>query len=91
VRELEEEFVRHPGDETRQRLERARHEAVLEAQARIAEEFDAVHTVGRALAVGSLEAIVEPARVRAYVIERLCDALSAHWPAGTSDRTVGEA
>jgi len=68
VRALEEELRRDPGAEARERLERAREAATLEAQARIAAEFDAVHTVERALAVGSLEAIVEPADARAFLV-----------------------
>ena len=50
--------------------------AVLEKQAEVAEAFDAVHTVERARDVGSLESIVEPARTRAWLIERLEEELA---------------
>ncbi len=42
-----------------------------EKQAEIARAFDAIHTVERARAVGSLDAIVAPDRLRAAIIERL--------------------
>jgi hypothetical protein len=71
VRALEAELRHDSRDEMRERLERARREATLEAQSQIAAEFDAVHTVERARTVGSLEAIVEPAAARAYLIEQL--------------------
>ncbi len=44
---------------------------VLEKQTELAAEFDSVHTVERALDVGSLEAIVEPGSMRAHLIEAL--------------------
>ena len=55
--------------------ERALADATLEKQAELAEEFDAVHTVERALEVGSLEAIVEPSRMRPYLIDLLREEL----------------
>ncbi|MDX1650826.1 MAG: carboxyl transferase domain-containing protein, partial [Myxococcota bacterium] len=48
----------HESDEARAGYERLRAEVVLEKQAERAGAFDAVHTVERALSVGSLEAIV---------------------------------
>jgi len=51
--------------------ERALREVVLEKQAEIAAEFDAVHTVERALRVGSLERLVPPAHLRPYLIATL--------------------
>jgi len=51
--------------------ERALREVVLEKQAEIAAEFDAVHTVERALRVGSLERLVPPTHLRPYLIETL--------------------
>jgi hypothetical protein len=41
---------------------------MLEKQAQLAEEFDAVHSVERAREVGSLEEIVPPAAMRPYLI-----------------------
>jgi acetyl/propionyl-CoA carboxylase alpha subunit/acetyl-CoA carboxylase carboxyltransferase component len=51
--------------------ERAFQEILLEKQAEIAQEFDAVHTVERAQRVGSLERIVAPARMRPYLLAAL--------------------
>jgi hypothetical protein len=44
------------------------------AQAEVAAEFDAVHTVERACRVGSLDDIVEPRRMRLALIAALEDA-----------------
>ncbi len=46
-------------------------EAEAQAQAAVAREFDAVHSVDRALAVGSLEAILAPRNLRPALIERI--------------------
>jgi len=46
-------------------------EAVGRAQAAVAREFDAVHTVERAMRVGSLSAILAPADLRRALIERV--------------------
>ena len=59
--------------EARGRFERALSDTVLEKQAEVAEEFDAVHTVERARDVGSLEEIVPVAETRAYLIRALGD------------------
>jgi hypothetical protein len=40
----------------------------LEKQAELAAEFDAIHTVERALRVGSLEAILPAGSMRPYLI-----------------------
>jgi acetyl-CoA carboxylase carboxyltransferase component/biotin carboxyl carrier protein len=50
-------------------------EIALEKQAEIAAEFDSVHTVERALHVGSLDSIVAPEAMRAHLIEALSKAL----------------
>ncbi len=63
--------TRDRDDAARARYERVFAEVLLEKQAELAEAFDQVHTVGRAKEVGSLEAIVAPAHMRAYLIERL--------------------
>ncbi len=59
------------GSSGRDRLESAWKEVLLEKQAELAAEFDAVHSVERALEVGSLEAIVEPDDMRRYLIGEL--------------------
>ena len=63
--------LRGPEGADADRFEATLEEVVLEKQAEIAREFDAVHSVERARQVGSLEAIVEPARMRAYLIDLL--------------------
>ncbi len=57
--------------ETRERFESALSEAILEKQAELAAEFDAVHTVERAKQVGSLEEIVAPADMRSFLVRSL--------------------
>jgi acetyl-CoA carboxylase carboxyltransferase component len=54
--------------------ERALAEAMRTAQAEVAAEFDAVHTVERACRVGSLDDIVEPRQMRLALIGALEDA-----------------
>ena len=44
---------------------------LLEKQAELAGEFDAIHTVERAREVESLEAIVAPREIRPYLIGQL--------------------
>lgn len=51
--------------------ERALEAARLEAQSALAAEFDAIHSVERARRVGSLDAVIAPAAMRAHLIERL--------------------
>jgi acetyl-CoA carboxylase carboxyltransferase component len=58
-------------DEARALYERTLAEVTLEKQAELAEEFDAIHSVERAREVGSLEDIVAPSRMRAYLIDLL--------------------
>ena len=62
------------------RLERLERQVTLEKQAELAARFDGVHTVERALRVGSLEAIVPPRAMRPYLIG-LLDAAAGARPA----------
>jgi acetyl/propionyl-CoA carboxylase alpha subunit/acetyl-CoA carboxylase carboxyltransferase component len=62
---------RETGFESREKFDRAWQEVTLEKQVELAAQFDAVHTVERARDVGSLEAIVEPADMRRYLIDEL--------------------
>ncbi len=55
----------------RERLMAITAEAILEHQGAVAREFDAIHTVHRAVAVGSLDAVIEAAQIRPEVIRRL--------------------
>jgi hypothetical protein len=67
VAELERALRTRPGPAARERFERTLVEVSLEKQTQLAAEFDAVHTVERALSVGSLSAILPPAELRAFV------------------------
>jgi acetyl/propionyl-CoA carboxylase alpha subunit/acetyl-CoA carboxylase carboxyltransferase component len=71
VAELEKTLRTSRGPGSRERYARALADAVLEHQSQLATEFDAIHSVERAKRVGSLSAIVEPDRMRAFLIERL--------------------
>ena len=64
-----------PSAASRERFERALGDAMLEHQTQLAAEFDSIHSVERALRVGSLGAITPPARMRAFLIEELERAL----------------
>ncbi len=55
----------------RARLDTLLANVMLEKQSEIAAEFDAIHSVERALEVGSIEAIVSPERLRASLIRWL--------------------
>jgi acetyl-CoA carboxylase carboxyltransferase component len=63
-------------EEGRALYDRTLAEVTLEKQAELAEEFDRIHSVQRAREVGSLEEIVAPARMRAYLIDLLDQELS---------------
>jgi hypothetical protein len=75
VAELERRLRESPRPELREELDRVLSEVILEKQAEIAAEFDAVHTVERAQRVGSLSGILEPADMRRFAIEHLEAAL----------------
>jgi hypothetical protein len=57
--------------EAREDFELIWKEVLLEKQSELAAEFDAVHSVERARDVGSLQALIEPARMRAHLIEEI--------------------
>jgi hypothetical protein len=80
VRELQEALGRQPSAEVRARLEAALREATLAVQAELAAEFDAVHSVERARAVGSLREIVEPTELRPFAVRALRRELSSTAP-----------
>jgi acetyl/propionyl-CoA carboxylase alpha subunit/acetyl-CoA carboxylase carboxyltransferase component len=63
----------------REKLEAVVQEATLTKQAEVAREFDAVHSVERAVRVGSLDAVIEARRLRPEVIARLQRALEVGW------------
>ncbi|HXJ32416.1 MAG TPA: carboxyl transferase domain-containing protein [Candidatus Eisenbacteria bacterium] len=66
--------------------ERALAEAVRTAQAEVAAEFDAVHTVERACRVGSLDAVVSPRLLRPSLILALHRAASGVGAFGSEPR-----
>ena len=57
--------------EAREAFERTWEEVLLEKQGEIAAEFDAIHSVERARDVGSLDALIQPAAMRPYLIAEL--------------------
>ena len=62
---------RQAASSDRDRLESAWKEVLLEKQAELAAKFDSIHSVERALEVGSLEAIVAPEDMRSHLIGEL--------------------
>ena len=44
----------------------------------VAEEFDSIHTVERALRVGSLDRIIRPAEIRPYLVGALERGIARH-------------
>jgi acetyl-CoA carboxylase carboxyltransferase component len=78
VRRLREQLGPHPSSEARAALQQAMESAMLEAQRRLAHEFDAIHSVERARRVGSLDAVVPAARMRPHLIDLLRRALGVH-------------
>lgn len=68
---LQEALRRNPSARLREELDRVWREVLPEKRAELAAEFDAVHTVERALRVGSIAAIIEPAELRLRVVEFL--------------------
>src|SRR5262249_7407916 len=75
VRRLRDALGPHPGAEALATLQHAMEDAVFDAQRRLADEFDSVHSVDRARRVGSLDAIVPAARMRPHLIGVLRRAL----------------
>ena len=68
VARLRAELRARPGPDAREALERVERTLRLEKQAELAAEFDAIHTVERALRVGSLEEILPARAMRPYLI-----------------------
>ena len=55
----------------REQLETVLTDVMLEKQGEVAQEFDSIHTVERAVEVGSLDRIVSAASLRAAIVEEL--------------------
>lgn len=64
-----------PSPALRERLDRVRQDVILEKQAEVAEEFDSVHSVERALRVASLERIIPAGATRPFLVEAIGSAL----------------
>lgn len=58
----------------REELDEVVAEVVLVEQQKLAAEFDAIHTVDRAVRVGSLDAVIAPAELRPEIVRRLREA-----------------
>lgn len=72
VVELQNELAQAGADEqplVQHRLHQLTGQITTEVQAAVAREFDDIHTVERALRVGSIDHIVTPANLRPYLIE----------------------
>ncbi|MGH7859995.1 MAG: carboxyl transferase domain-containing protein, partial [Candidatus Binatia bacterium] len=63
------ESRREPG--TTARYERMLEEIILEKRAEVAQEFDRIHSVERALAVGSLSQILAPSALRPWLVRQV--------------------
>ena len=68
----------------REKLEALLSDVTLEKQAEVAKEFDAIHSVERAVRVGSLDAVIAARNIRPAIIERLRKALRPLWSAEAS-------
>jgi acetyl-CoA carboxylase carboxyltransferase component len=73
VRAAQAALDAQPTRQNREAFDAALEEALLEARAALAAEFDAIHSVERACAVGSLDDVVAPADMRAYLIRCLAE------------------
>jgi len=65
---LRREAERRAEPEARGAYDAAYRQALLRKQAELGAEFDAIHTVERALEVGSLERLIPADRIRPYLI-----------------------
>ena len=71
VRKMQRESEESEKTQSRAALDKVRHEVTLEKQAELAEEFDRIHSVQRAQAVGSLGNIIPPDTLRPFLIGQL--------------------
>ena len=84
VAALRKALDEHPDSVHREAYEHLLAQTILEEQAKVAAEFDAIHTVGRALDVGSLERILNPAELRRYLVREIADAFGETGPLARS-------
>jgi len=85
VQRLREALRAAPTAAAREAFERGMEAAILGVRAKLAAEFDAIHSVERARRVGSLDEIVEPAQMRSYLIGELRRGLERSRAAGGDD------
>ncbi len=55
----------------REALEDVRDEVMLEKRGEVATEFDAIHSVHRAVSVGSLDAVIAPENLRPAIVAEI--------------------
>ncbi len=89
VTALRQSLEENPDTERRDAYERVLDEAVLREQGALAAEFDAIHTVGRALDVGSLERILPPAELRPFLVREIGRALDRQGAPGEREDAGG--
>ncbi|MCP4036466.1 MAG: ATP-grasp domain-containing protein [bacterium] len=71
VKKRERELAIRGTARAREALDEAIHDVTLEEQAKLATEFDEIHSVERAREVGSIECIIEPGALRETLISEL--------------------
>ncbi len=87
IQELQQKLAEAPDTRKpilREQLESMHAQIFLEKQGEVAREFDAIHTVERAVQQGSLDRIIAPATLRPSIIEILEDYWHAHRSETTS-------
>ena len=60
----------------REQLNKLESELLLEKRGEIAQQFDTIHSVDRAISVGSLDAVIKPQNLRSAIIKRLQESAS---------------
>jgi acetyl-CoA carboxylase carboxyltransferase component len=78
VVELAQRLAGGPGDGLRTRLHETFEAVRAEKLAEVAAEFDAIHSIERALAMGSVDRIIPARELRPYVVDALERGLARH-------------
>ena len=60
----------------REQLNKLESDLLLEKRGEIAQQFDTIHSVDRAISVGSLDAVIKPQNLRSAIIKRLQESAS---------------
>ena len=61
----------HEKVQLREQFDRLQNDITLEKRGEIAKEFDQIHSVERAIQVGSLDAVIKPRELRTRIIKEL--------------------